>query len=253
MPAFLDSGLKIFLVSALNTLANAHVVEFGNWKLNAVALNATTKYKNLKKDILRREFQIIISSIEAFTDTTRLLPIVKSPELAALGPQRILIDGAHCIPKWGQHFRPQYALVGTLKLLLTGEVSMVAATATANNLMRQAIKQSLRFSSDVFEVNLGNRLPNISYSVHWIKNVSAVATELLEYFPSKSELPEFTIIFVDSRKLGASLLEALRQHLDPDLPGAVQLYHASRSEFDKILAAGFEREDGFKAMFSTEA
>ena len=131
---------------------------------------------------------------------------------------------------------------------------MVAATATANNLMRQAIKHSLRFGPDSFEVNRGNRRPNIAYSVHRVKNVSAVVTNLLEYFPSKSELPGFTIIFVDSRKLGASLLEALRQHLNPEIRGAVQLYHASRSELDKkILAAGFEPEDGFKVMFSTEA
>ncbi|KDN42564.1 hypothetical protein RSAG8_06707, partial [Rhizoctonia solani AG-8 WAC10335] len=194
MPAFLDSGMKIFLVSPLNALANAQVEEFDNWKLKAVAVNATTKYKTLKKDILRGEFQIVLSSIEAFTDTTRLLPIIKSPELAALGPQRFVIDEAHCIPKWGQHFRPQYALVGTLKLVLTGEVSTVAATATANNLMRQAIKQSLRFGPDAFQVNLGNRRPNIAYSVHRIKNASAVGTDLLEYFPSKSELPGFTLI-----------------------------------------------------------
>ncbi|KDN41835.1 hypothetical protein RSAG8_07206, partial [Rhizoctonia solani AG-8 WAC10335] len=145
MPAFLDLNLKIFLVSPLNALANAQVVEFDHWKLKAVPVNAITKYKNLKK----------------------------------------------------------YALVGTLKLLLIGEVPMIAATATANNLMRQAIKQSLRFGSDAFEVNLGNRRPNIAYSVHRVRNVSAVATELLEYFPSKSELPEFTIIFVDP--IGTSL------------------------------------------------
>ncbi|KDN48423.1 hypothetical protein RSAG8_03015, partial [Rhizoctonia solani AG-8 WAC10335] len=124
--------MKVFLVSPLNVLANAQVEEFDNWKLRAVAVDATTKYKNLKKDILRGEFQIVISSI---MDTTCLLPIIKSPELTALGPQHFVIDEACCIPKWGQHFHAQYALIGTLKLVLTGEVSMVAATTTANNLM----------------------------------------------------------------------------------------------------------------------
>ncbi|KAG8700564.1 hypothetical protein FRC11_012830, partial [Ceratobasidium sp. 423] len=46
----------------------------------------------------------------------------------------------------------------------------------------------------------------------------------------------------------------LRQHVDPQIRGDIQLYHASRSEFDKkILAAGFECDDGFKAMFTIEA
>ncbi|KAG8704537.1 hypothetical protein FRC11_009783 [Ceratobasidium sp. 423] len=188
MPAFLSSNLTLFPVSPLNALANAQVKEFDRWKLKAVAVNATTKYKDLKKDILAGKFQIIISSIEAFTDTTRLLPIVKSPEFAALGPQCFIIDEVHCIPKWGQHFRPQYTIVGTLRLLLTREVPMVAATATANNLMRQAIKQSLQFGSNAFEVNLGNRRSNIAYSVHRLPNVSVVVVASLEYFLSKSEL-----------------------------------------------------------------
>ncbi|KAG8735282.1 ATP-dependent DNA helicase sgs1, partial [Ceratobasidium sp. 423] len=135
MPAFLSSNLTLFLVSPLNALANAQVKEFDRWKLKAVAVNATTKYKDLKKDILAGKFQIIISSIEAFTDTTHVLPIVKSPELAALSLQCFIIDEVHCIPKCGQHFCPQYTIVGTLRLLLTREVPMVAATATANNLM----------------------------------------------------------------------------------------------------------------------
>ena len=49
MPAFLDPGLTIFLVLPLNALANVQVQEFTNWNLKAVAVNATTKYKNLKK------------------------------------------------------------------------------------------------------------------------------------------------------------------------------------------------------------
>ncbi|KAG8704417.1 hypothetical protein FRC11_009905, partial [Ceratobasidium sp. 423] len=103
--------------------------------LKAVAVNATTKHKDLKKDILVGKFQIIMSLIKAFTGTTHLLPIVKSPELAALDLQCFIINEAHCIPKWGQHFRPQFMIVGTLRLLLTWEVPMVAATMTANNLM----------------------------------------------------------------------------------------------------------------------
>ncbi|EUC53482.1 DEAD/DEAH-box helicase [Rhizoctonia solani AG-3 Rhs1AP] len=64
--SFLDRRHRVFIISPLNALANAQVKQFEDWGLTAVA--------------------VIISSIEAFLDPTRLLPIVKSPELAALGP-----------------------------------------------------------------------------------------------------------------------------------------------------------------------
>ncbi|EUC55153.1 DEAD/DEAH-box helicase, partial [Rhizoctonia solani AG-3 Rhs1AP] len=204
--AFLDKRHRVFLISPLNALANAQVKQFEDWGLTAVAVNATMRYKDLYKDIKNGKHQIIISSIEAFLDPTRLLPIVKSPELAALGPQLVIIDEAHCIIKWGPHFRPEYGNIGTLKLLLTGESPFIATTATANRLMQEPIKQSLQFGSDAFEVSLGNRRSNIAYSVHCLKSVSAAATELLEYFPSKTHVDGFTLRFVDSRKLGNEIL-----------------------------------------------
>lgn len=112
----------------------------------------------------------------------------------------------------------------------------------------------LRFGQDALVINLGNRRDNLSYSVHRLKNASASVAEILEYFPSKNDLPRFTLIFVDSRKLGQTVLHILHQHVAPEKRGAIQLYHACRSEFDKkVIAAGFEREDGFKVLICTEA
>lgn len=120
------------------------------------------------------------------------------------------MDEAHCIVKWGPQFRPQYSVIGDLKLILTGRVPFIACTATANKLMQRAIQESLCFGPDALEINLGNRRSNIAYSVHRLKNASASVIELLEYFPSKTELPRFTLIFVDSRKLGQVALHYLR-------------------------------------------
>ncbi|KAJ1308204.1 hypothetical protein OPQ81_003919 [Rhizoctonia solani] len=102
-------------------LANVQVAQFEDWNLKAVAVNPTTHYKSLFKDIKNGRYLIIISSIEAFLDPTRLLPIVKSPKLAAKSLKVVVIDEAYCIIKWGSHFWSQYAGIGTLKFLLTGE------------------------------------------------------------------------------------------------------------------------------------
>ena len=166
----------------------------------------------------------------------------------------VVVDEAHCMVKWGANFRPQYSLVGDLKLILTRKTPFIAATATANNLTREAIKTSLRFGPNALTVNLGNHRPNLAYSIHRLKHASASVNEILEYFPWKDRLPIFALIFVDSQQLGHKILHILRQHFVPELRHMIEIYHAMRGDYDKaILATGFERDDGYRVMICTEA
>jgi ATP-dependent DNA helicase RecQ len=116
---------------------------------------------------------VIISSIEAFTDPSRLLPIIKSSCLAQQHKQAVVVDEAHCIAKWGKSFRPKYAVAGTMRLVLPGCTPYVAATATANLLTREAVKQVLRFGEDYVAINLGNYRANLAYSVHRMRKAKA--------------------------------------------------------------------------------
>ncbi|KDN33969.1 hypothetical protein RSAG8_12940, partial [Rhizoctonia solani AG-8 WAC10335] len=137
----LDNKHRVFMISPLDALANAQVKQFEDWVLTTVAVNAATRYKDLYKEIKNGKYQIIISSIEAFSDPTRLLPVIKFPELAALGPQMLIIEEAHYIIQWGPHFRPQDANIGTLKLLPDiRESPFIVATATANRLIQEVIE-----------------------------------------------------------------------------------------------------------------
>ncbi|KAG9078436.1 hypothetical protein FRC06_008368, partial [Ceratobasidium sp. 370] len=205
-------------------------------------------------DIRAGHYQVIISSIEAFTDTSRLLPIIKSPHLAQRHRQAIVLDEAHCIPNWGKSFHPKYAVAGDMRLILPVHTPYVAATATAKLLTRKAIRQVLRFGDDTVSINLGNHRPNLAYSVHRLKQAKASVPEILEYFPDKNQLPGYTLIFVDSRPLGQLLLALLRRHVAPELRYKIQIYHAFRSDHAKdVLANGFEKEGGFEVMICTEA
>jgi superfamily II DNA helicase RecQ len=197
---------------------------------------------------------VVISSIEAFTDTTRLLPAVKSPELAKQGSQLLIADEAHCIVKWGKSFRPQYAVLGNLKLVGTARLPCIAATATANLLMRESIKKALQFKPDSLTINLGNHRSNLAYSVHRLAHASASVSDILEYFPSRTTFPRFMLIFVDSRPLGQAVLHTIRQHVDPSIRWQAQIYHAFRGDFAReVLSAAFERDNGFKVLVCTEA
>ncbi|KAF8600638.1 P-loop containing nucleoside triphosphate hydrolase protein [Ceratobasidium sp. AG-I] len=256
MSCFLDSTLTVWLISPLNALGNQQAKTFSDWGLRAIAVNATTNYPGLYK--ARKTAYIlaffIISSIEAFLDTTRLLPAIKSPELAKRGRQMIVIDEAHVLVSWVDGFRPLYSLAGDLKLILTHKTPYVAATATANNLAQKTIKKMLRFGQDSLTINLGNHRSNLAFSVHRLKHAARSVMEILDYFPSRTELSGFTLIFVDSRPLAYVILHILRQYIVPELRSAIDIYHACRGEYDKmLLAASFEREDGIRVMITTEA
>ncbi|KAG8732661.1 hypothetical protein FRC11_011740 [Ceratobasidium sp. 423] len=164
---------RVFMILLLNVLANTQVKQFKDWNLKAMAVNATTWYKDLYK---------------AFLDLMHLLPIVKSLELTAHGLQMVIINEVHCIIKWGVHFQPQYTNIGALKLLLTRESPFIVATAMANHLMQEVIKQLLHFGPDAFKVNLGNHQSGIGYSVHHLRNVPVAADEILDYLPLKTQI-----------------------------------------------------------------
>lgn len=85
----------------------------------------------------------MILSTEAFLDTTRLLPAIKSTELAKRGRQMVVLDKAHVLVGWANGFRPQYSLTGDLRLMLTHKTPYVAATATANNTMYNCIRSHI--------------------------------------------------------------------------------------------------------------
>ncbi|KAG8689535.1 hypothetical protein FRC09_012390 [Ceratobasidium sp. 395] len=263
MNCWIDKKLIVWIVTPLNALANQQVKTFKGWGIESVAVNSTTTRSGLYRttqtrrntqEIRAGKFQVIISSIEAFTDTSRLLPIIKSPRLAQQHKQVVVVDEAHCIAKWGKSFRPKYAVAGEMRLIVPGHTPYVAATATANELTREAIKQVLRFNEGSLFVNLGNHRPKLAYSVHRMKKAKSSISELLDYFIDKHKLPGNVLIFVDSRPLGQLALSLLRNHLAPAIRYKVQIYHAFRSDNVKeLLASMFEKEDGFGVLICTEA
>ncbi|CAE6452350.1 unnamed protein product [Rhizoctonia solani] len=140
-------------------------------------------------------------------------------------------------------FRPQYRKIGDLKAVLTKKVPFMAATATANAVARAGIPKALHFGTNYLEINLGNHRNNLAYSVHKLKSVSNCAHKILHYFPSKSKIAGYTLIFVSSRPVGTQVLTVLCNYFIPELSGRIKLYHSSWSKLDKeILAAGFEKE-----------
>ncbi len=62
---------------------------------------------------------------------------------AAKPPWLVVVDEAHCVPRWGEHFRPAYGQIGGFIASLPARPVLCAMTATADRAMLRDIASSL--------------------------------------------------------------------------------------------------------------
>ncbi|KAG8723035.1 hypothetical protein FRC09_005016 [Ceratobasidium sp. 395] len=75
-------------------------LEFSKWGLKAVAVNSSTITDGLVKKFKRGEYQVVISSPEAYKDANKLRGALLSEELANIRHITI-VNEAHTIRTWG--------------------------------------------------------------------------------------------------------------------------------------------------------
>ncbi|KAG9084457.1 hypothetical protein FRC06_004076 [Ceratobasidium sp. 370] len=252
MNCFLDPNMIVWIVSPLNYIEIEQAKVFQSWKLRAVAVNSMTEDPRVLKDIKSGQYQVVISSIESMTAGNKLRPALSSTKLSKRR-QLLVVDEAHVLSSWTEMgFRPVYAITGQLRRLLPPGTPVLAATATANQKVRQQVMEILAFRDNPYVLLLGNHRPNIIHSIHWLKGAESAVDEIHQYFPSKTELP-LALIFVDSRDLGYTVLRSMRDYVDPSVRGRIQLYHAYRTNFSKrVIEWGF-RQELFRVLVCTEA
>ena len=124
------------------------------------------------------------------------------------------IDEAHCISQWGPAFRPEYEMLGELKVRFSG-VPIAAFTATADEITRKDIADKL-FSGEGRIFVSGFDRPNIYLSVE-IKD--QWKRQLLDFL--KDRKGECGIIYCLSRKKTEEAAAYLNDHGFNALP-----YHA---------------------------
>jgi superfamily II DNA helicase RecQ len=186
------------------------------------------------------------------TAVNKLRPALAST-LIANRRQILVIDEAHCVSSWSESdFRLLYATVGQLRRILPIGTSVLAATATANRLIRASIQNALAFWVNPYIVNKGNFRANLIHTVHRMKGSEGAVGEVLQYFPSKTDLP-LALVFVNSRSTGQKVLKTLTDYVDPSMRGSIHLYHAHLDDFlKKVLTDGF-RSKKFRVLVSTES
>ncbi|CAE6440450.1 unnamed protein product [Rhizoctonia solani] len=240
MLCFLRPEVILWIVSPLNFIENQQAEQFRKWKLRAVSVNSMTIMPNLLKDIKAGKYQVIISSPKAYQDANKLRATLLSPELAH-HKQVTAIDECHCIVMWGGSFQKAYECIGNMHAFMPDPDNspMIAATATASDIVKVATLHSLKIWPGYHLENLGNFRCNLRYEVFPMSGGQKSYDEICKLLPpSTTPLSNVNqmVVFVEDYVTVHSVALAIQKHFG--LSGkaahdAIPVYHSLRSELAK--------------------
>ena len=140
LPALLLPGVTL-VVSPLIALMKDQVDALVDNGIPATFLNSSlsaSENQSRLKDLAQGRYKLLYVAPERLQggELVRLLSRIKVSLIA--------VDEAHCISQWGHDFRPSYLELPRLLASFSGEVPVIALTATATPQVAQDIQQLLQ-------------------------------------------------------------------------------------------------------------
>ncbi len=138
LPALLRGGLTV-VISPLKALMRDQVAQMRGVGIRAAGIhtgNAEPENREAERALEEGKLSLLYISPE------KALQNGTARRLAAVRPNLLVIDEAHCISHWGHDFRPEYLRLGEFRAAL-GEVQTMALTATADRTTRAEIAAKL--------------------------------------------------------------------------------------------------------------
>lgn len=173
------------------------------------------------------EFEKGILIDEAIDNQLKLLYIAPESLILAMSTwlrkvkiSFVVIDEAHCVSMWGHDFRPEYQQIHQLRNL-TGDIPVMAVTATADKLTRQDIVEKLALKNHNLFLSSFRR-NNLNITVRSQVAKKDKVKEVLQFIQNQNE--NAGIIYCLSRKETEEWHEILLNHGIKSL-----IYHAGLS------------------------
>lgn len=117
------------------------------------------------------------------------------------------IDEAHCISEWGHDFRPEYRRIHPIIQNISGEIPIIALTATATPKVQQDILKNLEIQDAKIYISSFNR-PNLYYEIRpKPKDEMQLNKEIIRFI--NNHQAQSGIIYCLSRKKVEELTETL--------------------------------------------
>lgn len=211
IPALANQGLTL-VISPLIALMKDQVDALNQNKIPAAFINSTqelSEHERIFNQLKSNQLRLLYLAPERLLNDAVILQFLKSLSISL-----IAIDEAHCISQWGHDFRPEYLMLGDLKVHFP-KAPIMALTATADRITQQDIVAKLNFVNHLTFENSFNR-PNIKYT---IKSKTNYYIQLISFLKNHPE--DSGIIYCLSRNSTEELAQQLSKDQFP-----TQAYHA---------------------------
>ncbi len=212
LPALLSAGTT-FVLSPLKALMKEQAAELQRLKVPATFVNGDlgpdekeARYQLLECGALK----FLYCTPERFNEN-RVRP-AEVERLSRQKPSFLVVDEAHCVDRWGDDFRPDYARIGEIRERL-GSPPVLAFTATAGVEAQQRILDSLGIP-DAKRFVTGADRPNIALVRHilpgdvrepeQVKSRARLIARLVQILPDGKAM-----IFVPTVRIGDALKQAI--------------------------------------------
>jgi ATP-dependent DNA helicase RecQ len=256
LPALLKPGTA-FVLSPLKALMSDQVAGLQRRKLPGTFINGdlgpdekTLRYELLEAGALK----FLYCTPERFNpERVREAEVIR---ICAHQPSFLVVDEAHCVDRWGDDFRPDYAEIAAIRERL-GDPPVLAFTATAGDKAQKRILKSLGLPGETPRLVTGADRPNIALIRHEIAGDVRSRSQVQERARLIKRLLDGvrsgkTMIFVPTVRIGDALRNALKQE-GVDLP----FYHSklgTANERDLIIGRFTGRLDpALDAVICTNA
>lgn len=206
LPALISEGTAIIISPLISLMKNQVDFVRGVSTNSSIAhfLNSTLnrhEIAQVREDLLSGKTKLLYVAPESLNkqENIELLQSIKISFYA--------IDEAHCISEWGHDFRPEYRRIHPIIENISGNIPVIALTATATPKVQQDILKNLEIQDADIYISSFNR-PNLYYEIRpKPKDEFALNKELIRFINNHKD--QSGIIYCLSRKKVEELTETL--------------------------------------------
>ena len=206
LPALISEGTAIVISPLISLMKNQvdFVRSVSTDPSIAHFLNSTLnrhEIAQVREDLLSEKTKLLYVAPESLTkpENIELFQSIKISFYA--------IDEAHCISEWGHDFRPEYRRIHPLIQTISGNVPIIALTATATPKVQQDILKNLEMQEAKVYISSFNRA-NLYYEIRpKPKDEMSLNKEIVQFINQHKN--QSGIIYCLSRKKVEELTETL--------------------------------------------
>ncbi len=203
IPATLQSEKLTIVISPLIALIQNQTEQLKQKQIPAEAIHSLLNQKERKKilkNISEHKYRLLYVTPERFQQNS-FMELIKKQNIFLLA-----IDEAHCIPHWGEDFRPDYSRLGEVREQLNNPVTQ-ALTATAPADTQKNIIRTLKLPSDTKIFKESILRDNLNFSVQSIVGIDNKLSALKKIFKKQESGIIYFSLIQTLEKVADTLIE----------------------------------------------